>query len=92
MTLTSDRALVGDTRREADHAAGDRRGSGRSRVGLSRLAWRRHRYWILPSLAFLRSPSGLRLLCRQGRRRAVVRRFGASRPRSARDTTASLAR
>src|SRR6266403_2190720 len=49
MTLASDQALGSGTRREADHAAEDltRGVEPRSRPGLSRLAWRRHRYWIL---------------------------------------------
>src|SRR2546427_7955082 len=58
MTLASDQALVGDTRRDADHAAEDltRRVEPRSRPGLSRLAWRRHHYWILAILGLFWEP------------------------------------
>ena len=60
MTLASDQARLGDTRREADHAAEDltHRIEPRSHPGLSRLAWRRHRYWILAILGLLLGGEG----------------------------------
>ena len=80
MTLASDQALVGDTRREADHAAEDvPRGVGpRSRPGLSRLAWRRHRHGILAILGpFLGVYLASGFYVVGADERAVVRRFGA---------------
>ncbi len=80
MTLASDQALVGNTRREADHAAEDltRRVEPRSRPGLSRLAWRRHRYWILTILGlFLGAHLASGFYVVGADERAVVRRFGA---------------
>ena len=80
MTLASDQALAGNTRREADHAAEDltRRVEPRSRPGLSRLAWRRHRYWILAILGlFLGAHLASGFYVVGADERAVVRRFGA---------------
>ena len=80
MTLASDRALVGDTRREAERAAEDltRGVEPRSRPGLSRLAWRRHRYWILAILGlFLGAHLASGFYVVGADERAVVRRFGA---------------
>src|SRR6266446_1054911 len=79
MTLASDRALVGDTRREADRAAEDltRGVEPRSRPGSSRLAWRRHRYWILAILGlFLGAHLASGFYVVGADERAVVRRFG----------------
>jgi membrane protease subunit HflK len=80
MTLASDQGLVGDTRREADQAAEDltRRVELRSRPGLSRFAWRRHRYWIFAIICFFLGAhlaSGFYVVGAD--ERAVVRRFGA---------------
>ena len=80
MTLASDHALAGDTRREADHAAEDltRGVQVRPRHQLSRLAWRRHRYWILSILGLFVGAhliSGFYIVGAD--ERAVVRRFGA---------------
>ncbi|HEY6602090.1 MAG TPA: FtsH protease activity modulator HflK [Xanthobacteraceae bacterium] len=80
MTRASDQALVGNTRREADHAAEDltRPVEPRSRPGLSRLAWRRHRYWILTILGlFLGAHLTSGFYVVGADERAVVRRFGA---------------
>jgi modulator of FtsH protease HflK len=80
MTLASDQARIGDTRREADHAAEDltHQIEPRPHPGLSRLAWRRHRYWILGILGLLLGAhvaSGIYIVGAD--ERAVVRRFGA---------------
>jgi membrane protease subunit HflK len=80
MTLASDQARLGDTRREADHAAEDlmHRIEPRSNPGPSRLAWPRHRYWILAILGLLLGAhlaSGIYIV--EADERAVVRRFGA---------------
>ena len=80
MTLASDRALVGDPRREADRVAEDltRGVEPRSRPGLSRLAWRPHCYWILAILGLFLGAhliSGFYVVGAD--ERAVVRRFGA---------------
>jgi membrane protease subunit HflK len=76
MTLTSDHALADDTRREGDHAAEDlTRGV---QVRPRRLAWRRHRYWILSILGLFLGAhliSGFYVVGAD--ERAVVRRFGA---------------
>ena len=80
MTLASDHALAGDTRREADHAAEDltRGVQVRPRHQLSRLAWHRRRYWILTILGLFLGAhliSGFYVVGAD--ERAVVRRFGA---------------
>ena len=76
MTLVSDRARVGDTGREAEHAAEDlkRRVEPQLRPGL----WRRYRYWILaiPGL-FLGAHLASGVYVVGADERAVVRRFGA---------------
>ena len=76
MTLASDRARVGDTQREADHAAEDltRRVEPQSRPGL----WRRYRYWVLAILGlFLGAHLASGVYVVGADERAVVRRFGA---------------
>ena len=80
MTLASDQELVGATRREADQAVEDltRRAEPRSRPGLSRFAWRRHRYWIFAIIClFLGVHLGSGFYVVGADERAVVRRFGA---------------
>jgi modulator of FtsH protease HflK len=76
MMRASDPALVGDT----DHASKDLtpRVEPRSRPGLSRRAWRRHRYWILAILGvFLGAHLASGFYVVGADERAVVRRFGA---------------
>src|SRR5437660_10204255 len=80
MTLASDQALVGDTRREADHAAEDltRGVEPRSRPGLSPFGWRRHRHWISAIIClFLGAHLASGFYVVGADERAVVRRFGA---------------
>jgi len=80
MTLAPDQALVGDTRREADQAAEDltRRVEPRSRLGLSRFAWRRRRYWVFAIIClFLGAHLASGFYVVGADERAVVRRFGA---------------
>lgn len=78
MTLASDQALVGDTRREAEHAAEDLTHGvePRWRPRLARL-WLGYRYWILGVLVLLGAHLASGFYVVGADERAVVRRFGA---------------